>query len=161
MIFVTVGTQLPFDRLVNLVDDWSSKNAQVEVIAQIGPSKRAYRHLSAARMFFAPNEYSALFSKADIVISHAGMGTILNALRIDKPLIVMARRHELGEHRNDHQRATVRALNRYSSIAVVEDGTELERALSQPPTSASCVLPPFASHELTARIRSFLTDGRH
>ena len=35
-IFVTVGTQLPFDRLIAAIDSWAGKNAQADIFAQVG-----------------------------------------------------------------------------------------------------------------------------
>ena len=38
MIFVTVGTQLAFDRLVQAVDAWVGNNPGERAYAQIGPA---------------------------------------------------------------------------------------------------------------------------
>ena len=54
----------------------------------------------------SPKECTDRMVAADAIIAHAGMGTILTALEMGKPLLVMPRRAELGEHRNDHQLAT-------------------------------------------------------
>ncbi|OAD23364.1 Glycosyltransferase 28 domain protein [Candidatus Thiomargarita nelsonii] len=36
MIFVTVGAQIPFDRLIRVVDQWAARNGRDDVFAQIG-----------------------------------------------------------------------------------------------------------------------------
>lgn len=38
MIFVTVGTQVQFDRLIRTVDEWAGARARSDIFAQIGPS---------------------------------------------------------------------------------------------------------------------------
>ena len=109
MIFVTVGTDGPFDRLIATVDRWAGENGRTDVVAQIGRSTLQPRFVEAHR-FLDPPRFSEYFASAEFVIAHAGMGTILSALRYGKPLIVMPRRASLGEQRNEHQLATARRL---------------------------------------------------
>jgi len=111
MIFLTLGTQLPFDRLVAALDAWCAQSGcGGQVVAQIpdpGPGGHRPRHFTATR-WMAPAEYAATARAATVIVSHAGMGTIITALDLARPLIVMPRRADLGEHRNDHQIATAR-----------------------------------------------------
>ncbi len=98
MIFVTVGTELPFDRMIQTIDRWARKNERSDVIAQIGngawkPSFVKFQE------FLDPADFTELLSSASVVVSHAGMGTILSCLRWGKPILVMPRRAALGEHR--------------------------------------------------------------
>jgi UDP-N-acetylglucosamine transferase subunit ALG13 len=129
-IFLTVGTQLPFDRLVRSVDEWSRSHPQVEVYGQIGPSRYRPRHFSY-RAFLPPDAYRRRFEDSDIVVSHAGMGTILSAAEFQKPLVVMPRRVDKGEHRNNHQVATSRHLPPNGLIRVADDEGRLSEALNR------------------------------
>lgn len=128
MIFVTVGTQLPFDRLIAAVDGWALSRNRDDVVAQVGPSTynslalKCYTHIS-------PDEYAQFQRDADLFVSHAGMGGIISALELGKPLIIMPRKASLGEHRNDHQLATVRQFAGYSGIYVAENVDDLIRLL--------------------------------
>jgi hypothetical protein len=36
VIFVTIGSMFPFDRMIRVMDEWASKNANQDVFAQIG-----------------------------------------------------------------------------------------------------------------------------
>jgi UDP-N-acetylglucosamine transferase subunit ALG13 len=112
VIFLTVGTQLPFDRLVRAVDAWAATRAGAEVFGQIsdpGPSGYRPKHFPWVADL-DPAEFEARFGAATHIVAHAGMGTIIGALGAGKPLLVMPRRAHLGEQRNDHQFATVQRL---------------------------------------------------
>ncbi len=128
MIFVTVGTELPFDRLVRIVDDWARARQRTDVFAQIGRTDWRPSFIKCSE-FLEPPEFARCFASARAVIAHAGMGTILSALRHEKPILVMPRRAALGEHRNEHQLATVQRLREFGSINVALDEVELRRQL--------------------------------
>ena len=124
MIFVSVGTQLPFDRLVSSIDRWCGENALgSNVFAQVGHlASDSYRPRNcefAERLTHA--EFSERVSASKLIVSHAGMGSIIAALTYEKPILIMPRRAELGEHRNDHQRATVERFRHRKGIFVAED----------------------------------------
>lgn len=128
MIFVTVGGQLPFDRLVHTVDDWAMQRGDAEVFAQIGASDAPPRHVEW-KQFLSPDEFERKAREAQVIVAHAGMGSILTAFKLDKPIVVVPRRAKLGEHRNDHQLATVKNLGGHSGITVATDEEALRRTL--------------------------------
>lgn len=101
MIFVTVGTQFPFDRLIRYVDEWAEQHG-IDGIAQIAGGEYLPQHLRWER-FMNTDVFNQHLQTASLIISHAGMGNIITALENRKPIIVMNRQHALGEHRNDHQ----------------------------------------------------------
>jgi len=122
LIFVTVGTQLPFDRMVGAVDLWAAQNGE-EVFAQTGPTSREFPHIRH-ESFLDPIAFDQHFSDARLIIAHAGMGSILSALAYGKPIVIIPRKAASGEHRNDHQLATARRFEGHEGIYVVwsEDG---------------------------------------
>jgi len=124
VIFLTVGTQLAFDRLVKSVDQWAELNPRVQVCAQIGPGDYLPKHLTYSD-FLKPGELRSKMEAADLIVAHAGMGTIISALQLQKPLVVLPRRAALGEHRNDHQLATARWLGEKHGIKVAWSESEL------------------------------------
>lgn len=131
MIFVTVGTQLPFDRLVACVDRWAARRPGVHVLAQIGLGGRRPAHLQW-REQLGPAEYEVMLRAADLVVAHAGMGTVLRAMDLGKRLVVLPRRAGLGEHRNDHQLATAQQLASRGVATVAADERELAALLDRP-----------------------------
>jgi UDP-N-acetylglucosamine transferase subunit ALG13 len=66
-----------------------------------------------------------------VIVSHAGMGTILTALHHRKPILVMPKRASLGEHRNEHQLATARHMMQLGNVNVAFDEAELRDKLDQ------------------------------
>ena len=66
-----------------------------------------------------------------MVIAHAGMGTILSALKQDKPIIVVPRLASLKEHRNDHQMATAMRMDELGYVYVAYDKKQLRDLLMQ------------------------------
>jgi UDP-N-acetylglucosamine transferase subunit ALG13 len=124
MIFVTVGTELPFNRMVRVVDEWAKAANRNDVFAQIGETDWQPAHIAWSR-FLHPPEFARRFAEADVVIAHAGMGTILSALQWEKPILVMPRRASLGEQRNEHQLATAKRLLELGKINVAMDEAEL------------------------------------
>ncbi len=127
MIFVTVGEQLPFDRLINAIDDWASDSAE-EVFAQIGNSQLKPKNIQYKK-HIDPVEFKRVFLAADLIIAHAGMGTIITAMELRKPLLVMPRQANFGEHRNDHQLATAKRFLEQGYISVAFDVPELMKKL--------------------------------
>lgn len=129
MIFVVVGTQAPFDRMVQIIDEWAEINPAVEVVAQIGHTEYQPKHLKY-HATIPPVEFNAIFEKADVIIGHAGMGTILTALQLGKPIITMARLSKFREHRNDHQVHTARSFKKLGYIKHAESEDELKGLLN-------------------------------
>lgn len=129
MIFVTVGTQLPFDRLVRAMDRWADSNPEHEVVAQVGDSDLECSSLEVIQDL-GPVEYEATIERCTHVVAHAGTGSVLTALRHGKPLLIVPRDVERGEARSDHQVHTARAFLEIPGVEVLESIDDLDRALS-------------------------------
>jgi UDP-N-acetylglucosamine transferase subunit ALG13 len=158
VIFVTVGTQLPFDRMVSAVDAWSRNNPSVPVFAQTGDTDLPALAIEN-RKFVPPSEANRLILESELIVAHAGMGSVLTALRYEKPILIMPRLAARGEHRNDHQVATAKWLQSRSGIFVAWDEDELCRKLDQRSQLLSGGdIPEYASPELLAKVRQFICD---
>lgn len=129
MIIVTVGMQLGFDRLIAAMDALAP-DLGMPVIAQTGKGTYVPRNMDA-REKIAPAEFEALVADARLIVSHAGIGTVLTAARCGKPIVLMPRRADLSEHRNDHQRATVSKLDGRPGILVAADESELAPRIAE------------------------------
>lgn len=130
MIFVTVGTDLPFDRMLRVIDAWAGDSGRDDVFAQIGEGAWEPENIRFAN-FLQPPEFAEYFKQASVIISHAGMGTILSALHHRKPILVMPKRASLGEHRNEHQLASARRMMELGNVNVAFDEAELRARLDR------------------------------
>jgi UDP-N-acetylglucosamine transferase subunit ALG13 len=159
MIFVTVGTDMPFDRLVKQVDAWAVERGRNDVFAQIGEGGWKPRHIRFAD-FLQPPEFADHFRSASIIISHAGMGTILSALHYGKPILVMPKRASLREHRNEHQLATAQRMMEMANVNVAFDEIELREKLDRlEQLVPSRKIGTDASDSLINGLRAFIRDS--
>jgi len=131
LIFVTVGNADPFDRLLRAMDRWIDDYAITEpVLAQIGNGHYQPKNIEYVR-FQTPSEYRASFEKSRFVVAHAGMGSIITAIELQKSIVVMPKRASLGEQRNEHQLATIQYFKKYPKIRVAESELELPLVLNE------------------------------
>ncbi|MFW5835880.1 MAG: glycosyltransferase [bacterium] len=150
---MTVGTQLQFDRLVQAVDEWAERSGRTDVVAQIGHGRYRPRHMSYWETL-DPAEFQRLFREADYIVAHAGIGTILSALDLVKPIVVMPRKAALGEQRNDHQLATAERFAEMGLVTVAEDEHELPTILDNLDSLQASTSEP---RDETKRLREYLS----
>lgn len=87
------------------------------------------------------------------------MGSILTALEFGKRLVVMPRRSDLGEHRNDHQIATAKYFAMQGRILVAWNREDLFAKLDQLDDDRVEPISTVASPELIATIRTFVESN--
>ena len=160
MIFVTVGAQLPFNRLVRVVDEWARLSGRSDVFAQIGKTSWKPSYIQSTA-FLKPDEFRHMIESADIVIAHAGTGSIISALEIGKPILVMPGKARLKETRNDHQLATARRFLEMKYVSVAFNEKELQEKLNnikELNIKNFSKISPTASPELIKTIRDFIEN---
>ena len=127
MIFVTVGNHFQeFDRLLKKVDEIAPRIPH-EIVIQKGYSK--YIPQNTRHFDFVPmDEAMKYIQSSDLVISHAGIGTIILCKENGIPLIIFPRRKKYGEHGTDHQVEIAEALQERGdkNIYVVYEENQLE-----------------------------------
>ena len=131
----------------------------MEVIAQVGKGGYQPTHMEA-RVSIPAAEFEALVERSQLIVSHAGIGTVLTAQRLSKPILLFPRRLEHGEHRNDHQVATVRHLQGRSGLLIAMDESELEAKIAEglAMDTGSAELSPTA-RQLREAIAGFIEGG--
>ncbi|OGP79269.1 MAG: hypothetical protein A2V86_08545 [Deltaproteobacteria bacterium RBG_16_49_23] len=132
MIFVTVGNHYQgFDRLLKKVDEIAPRLTD-DIVVQKGYSEYCPQH---TRYFdFVPMDEAVEFiKKSNLVISHAGIGTIILCKEHGKPLIIFPRRKKFGEHGTDHQMEIAKALEdrKEAHIHVIYEETRLEEKIKE------------------------------
>ena len=104
MIFVTVGNDKHnFKRLLSRIELVSSEMYGTKFVVQAGHNNfHANKNVIAKNFFDKPNFYNYL-EKAELIITHAGAGTLINIIKMNKKPIVVPRLEKYKEHLNDHQ----------------------------------------------------------
>jgi UDP-N-acetylglucosamine transferase subunit ALG13 len=158
-LFVTVGSMLPFDRLIDAMDAWSAAHPQAEVFAQIGNGTHLPRSMRYERLL-TPQAFRERVSASDLIVAHAGMGTVMSALEAGRPLVVLPRRPEAREVTSLHQVATARWLAAHPGIHVADDATRLGAAIDDALAgSGTPALAGGTRDGLVAALRDFIAAG--
>jgi UDP-N-acetylglucosamine transferase subunit ALG13 len=129
LVLVVVGTDHhPFARLVNWVDGWlATVDGSVECVVQYGTATPPERASGVA--YLDHDELGRLIERAAAVITHGGPGTIIDCRRRGRLPIAVPRRHDFGEHVDDHQVHFVRRLAQDGIVATAESSDDLARLL--------------------------------
>lgn len=129
MIFVTLGTQdKPFKRLVEAVNKYSLNHPEEDIIVQLGCT--TYQSDTMKLFDYIPSDkMEHYFSNADIIITHGGVGSILEAIKKNKKVIAVPRLKKFGEHVNDHQTQIVSVFADMNYIIACNDLKLLEEKI--------------------------------
>jgi UDP-N-acetylglucosamine transferase subunit ALG13 len=150
LIFATVGThQQPFDRLIGAL----VKLDAGELVVQYGPAEPP-PGVARAEPYMPFERVLAYTREAETVITHAGVGSILCARREGHVPIVVPRRHDLGEHVDDHQAELTRALEPHGGIVALWDVTGIAAAVAR--STRAAVRPGADTASLCASVRAAL-----
>jgi exopolysaccharide biosynthesis glucuronosyltransferase PssE len=129
MILVTIGTSEPFDRLLSALEQLGDDE---QIIIQCGRSR--VRPALATCVDYLPFDTLAEHIRAArVVVTHAGVGSVMAVLATGKRPIVVPRLRRYGEVVDDHQLAFARRLHRTGVVELVEDLNELPHALATAP----------------------------
>ena len=159
MILVTIGTMVPFDRLVRAADAWAAEHPEHEVVAQIG-DQGVYepKHMRWMRLV-GPQEFAELVDQSELLIAHAGTGSFFLASEKGKPIVLFPRRAAFREHTTDHQVHTATWLREKPGVTVAMTEDELPAAIAAALSRSDVVVeavPPYAPDPFLARIRDAL-----
>lgn len=149
---------MPFDRLIAGVAAWATAHPDMpDVLAQVGGTQLRPTGLRTVPSL-SPEEFRAAVSEAEIIVAHAGMGSVLTAMEYGKPLVVLPRKGALRETRNDHQIATARWLSEKKGVFVAMEESELATAIDRARASALTTsrISAQASDDLVGAIRIFI-----
>ena len=161
MIFVTIGSMFPFDRMIRAMDAWVLAEGQgEEVLAQIGAGDYEPRHMEWVRKLDRP-AYGAAIRRSRLVVAHAGVGSIVTAGELCRPIVVLPRRAHLGEHTSDHQVETASWLRGKPGLVVADAEADLPGCIAAAAAAAhaGARLAPTADPGLIERLRHFIQHG--
>ncbi len=157
-VFASVGSMLPFDRFVRAVDDWAARHPDTPVLVQIGDGAYQPRHAEWVRIV-AHGRYLALLEQSRLFVAHCGIGSIVQALELGRPMLAMPRRASLGEHTTEHQLHTADRFRGTPGLAIADDADALHAAIDAHLGASPERLPRLstaAPTAMTRRIAAFL-----
>lgn len=155
MIFVTIGSMFPFDRLIRLMDGWAEAHPETEILAQIGDGDYVPAHMPWVRRL-DQTEFARTVAGADLVVAHAGMGSVITASQYCKPIVMLPRLKQSGEHTTDHQIATANWLRDKPGVHIADTDADLGPRIAEALAAGAPAEATFAaeaSPEFIARIR--------
>lgn len=156
MIFVTLGSQkFQFDRLLQKLDALIEDGTITEpVYAQTGHSTYTPKHFETAA-FMDRETFAAHMAKADMVITHAGTGAIIGAVKQGKKTIAVPRLSKYGEHVDDHQ---TQIVAQFTDMHLLEPCWEVEDLAAAYAAAKKNAYTPYQSntHTIIASIQEYL-----
>jgi len=132
MILVTLGTQdKSFKRPLDAVQREIDKgNIKERVVVQAGYTEYESKDMEILD-FVDREKFDELINECDILITHAGVGSILTGLNKMKVVIAAARLSKYKEHINDHQIQIVEKFDRLGYIIPLKDFNRLDKVLAK------------------------------
>jgi UDP-N-acetylglucosamine transferase subunit ALG13 len=151
LTFATVGATLPFPRLVAAVLDLKRAGGlEGDLIVQYGDQNVTAPDLPDVELHasLSFDRVQEILRDADMVICHGGTGSLVTALRAGCRVIAFPRRHDLGEHYDDHQEEISQTFADRGLLQIVRD----ERCLGEAIAAAKVAEPVMATTDHTALI---------
>lgn len=132
MIFVTLGTQdKSFVRLLEAIQKQIDLgNIKQRVIVQAGYTKFQSDDMEIFDLV-SMDDFNKYMDECDLLITHGGVGCILDGLKRNKKIIASARLKEYGEHTNNHQLQIIETFENNGYILKLDDFNELDKVLSK------------------------------
>ena len=139
MIFVTVGTTR-FDTLIEIVTkptvlDWMKSNGYTDLVIQYGNGEKpsipkpttgattSNRDKLNIRTYDFQSSLEKDMQDADLIISHAGAGTVMEGLKMKKRMVVVINTLLM----DNHQTELAHAMGQRGYLSVVETPLDLEQ----------------------------------
>lgn len=132
MILVLLGTQNnSFHRLLEEIQkNIDNGNIKEDVIVQKGYTKFESKDMTLYNQL-PIGEIKKLVSKANLIIAHGGVGSIITSIEQRKKVIAVPRLKKYNEHVNDHQIDIIKSFDEMGYIIGIEDVSQLSEALER------------------------------
>lgn len=104
MIYITLGTQdKSFERLLKVIQkEIDNGTIKEEVVVQAGHTKFESKDMKIFDLV-PLKQFEQYMNECDLLITHGGVGSIVDGLKKNKKVIAVPRLKKYGEHTNDHQ----------------------------------------------------------
>lgn len=131
-LFVPLGTQkFQFNRLIKalnaLVEKGVFKPEEIVMQSSLYEVEPMFTHYE----LIPASKFEELIEKAELVITHSGVNSIISCMKRKKPLIIVPRLKKYGEHVDNHQVEIAQLMKQKFDVIVVEDMKDLEGAIKE------------------------------
>lgn len=132
MILVLLGTQNnSFHRLLEEIQkNIDNGNIKEEVIVQKGYTKFESKNMTTYTQL-PTDKFEKMIDRANLVITHGGVGSIITAIEKNKKVIAVPRLKKYKEHVNDHQLDIIKSFDEKGYIIGLNSVQDLENALNR------------------------------
>lgn len=132
MIFVTLGTQdKSFKRLLEMVDKAINDGyIKDKVIVQAGVTEYNSDNMDIYNLI-SMDKFNEYIKNCDLLITHGGVGSILNGLQNHKKVVAIPRLIKYDEHESDHQIQIVNAFYEKGYILKVSENDDLGKVIQE------------------------------
>ena len=132
MILVLLGTQNnSFHRLLEEIQkNIDNGNIKEEVVVQKGYTKFESKDMTIYDEL-PIEKFNELIEKADLVITHGGVGSIINSITKGKKVIAVPRLKKYNEHVNDHQLDIIQTFDEMGYIIGIQEVQQLGEAIKK------------------------------
>lgn len=134
-IFVPLGTQnFPFNRLItalnDLVKEGIYKPEDIVMQSTIYDVEPMFTHVGLIPV----HEFNRYMQESKLVITHAGVNSIISCMQMGKALLIVPRLQKYGEHVDNHQMEIAHLMEEKYDVLVVHDMTELKMMIKRAKT---------------------------
>lgn len=131
MVLVLLGTQnLSFKRLLIAIQKQIDKgHIKDKVIVQAGSTQYESKDMEIFSLI-PMEELSSLIKEADLIITHGGVGSIMEGVKNNKLVIAVPRLKKYKEHVNDHQLQIVKEFSNLGYLLALTNLTKFDKALN-------------------------------
>ena len=132
MIFVTLGTQdKSFKRLLKGIDKAINDGfIKEKVIVQAGLTEYKSKNMEILKLI-PMEKFNEYIAKCSILITHAGVGSIMTGITNHKKVVAVPRKEKYGEHTNDHQMEIASEFAKLGYIIMVDDPSDIGKKIKE------------------------------
>ncbi len=130
-LFIILGTKkFPFKRLIQaiekIVENGIYQKDEVLIQSGIVQDKSSLINITSS---IPVDEFNRIIEYADIIITHAGVNSILSCMKLQKKFIVVPRLKQYGEHVDNHQTEIAKVIEKQFNVLVLNDIDKLLQCL--------------------------------
>lgn len=157
MIFFTLGTErFPFKRLIHAAEESAAGAFPEPVVAQIGRDGEPPPAGCQTFGSMAYPQFVDYLKQARIVVSHAGVGTIVSCLRLGIIPIILPRQKRFGEHVDDHQIHFAKKMEEEGHILLAKSQEDIPNLIQEYHQSLAACQRVSSQPQLAAALMDYL-----